>query len=194
MRPLYRFLVGPLLAILFLLSTGCERPGLDYPFVSLDELAEREGWEPLTLEELFSEVFVAVLREPEEVELNRIEIRDVYHEELERSIPTVERLIGPIAARPEDIEALVTHFTTMQNYGVGLGCPFEPEILIRFKKGPHQLDMLVNFSCAEVRLTVQGATIHSRELSVSPDTFRLLGRLAETYFPQDPYFRGLSEL
>lgn len=180
--------------LLLLLTSGCDKPALDYPFVSLDELAEKEGWEPLSLEDLFHENFAQILREADKIELNRIEIRETYHEELEQTIPTVERLIGPLEVSAEDKKALIEQLSTVSNYGVGLDCPFEPEILIRFLKEENRLDVLVNFSCAEVRLTSQGVTIHQQSLSVSKDLFRLLARLAEKHFPQDPYFQGLSEL
>ena len=200
-----RSLIPFLGAALLLLSSGCQERGLDYPFTPLNELAAEQDHELLTMETLLHENIVSLLDRAESLEIFRVDMRPFYDEETEETSSRLELEAGPFPVENEFRQRFLHKIQDIDQFGIPVDCPFEPQLLFRVKAPVEkeddsdepvtdQIDFIVNLSCAEVVFVYRGVRVNPRNLTISHDFFRLVAAIAEESFPHDHELRGLSEL
>ncbi|MCC5790335.1 MAG: hypothetical protein JJT75_11915 [Opitutales bacterium] len=200
-----RLFLLPLLAMSFLF--GCQpAEELDYPFRSVNELAASQDHPPIGMAELYNERVIQRLKEAQEILVFRVSLSPHFDEETGETQNLLDAEAGPHLVEEPLHSELRSAVLDVDNFGEPYDCPFEPQLMIRFRYTPEaegegeltpesdQVDLLINFSCAEIMVFYRGIPANPRALGVSHDFFRILARIAETHFPTDPEFRGIADL
>lgn len=190
-----------------LLIFGCQpAEKLDYPFRSLNELAREQDHPEITLGDLYSEPVVQVLSEAQEILIIRVGLYPQLDEETGEINNMLEIEAGPHLLEGDLRDTVRSTVLKIDHYGEPYNCPFEPQLMIRFRytpdlaeeseeaPGPEQVDVLVNLNCAEIMVFFRGIPANPNTVGISHDFFRIIGQAAESHFPTDPEFRGLSDL
>jgi hypothetical protein len=95
---------------------------------------------------------------------------------------------------PDVIAAL----TDINNYGERYLCEFDPGVTFRFATDEGTLDIVICFTCGEMRLYLNGSIIKrdipwvGNQNSFSPAARRTFVALAQTAFPDDPQIQSLQ--
>lgn len=202
-----RLCLLPLFGIFFLF--GCQpNEELDYPFRSVNELAAIQEHPPIHMADLYNEQVIQIMENAQEILAYRVSLSPQFDEETGETQNVLEPEAGPHLVEDPLRQGLRSAALEVDNFGEPHNCPFEPQLMIRFRYTPEdeeptgeteepdakQVDLMINFSCAEIMVFYRGIPANPRALGISHDFFRTLASIAETYFPTDPEFRGIADL
>lgn len=105
----------------------------------------------------------------------------------------------PVKFATSNTPAVIAALTEVKNYGGRYLCDFDPGVKFRFATADGTLDIIICFTCGEMRLYLDGSVVKRNiqwvgsQNSFSPVARRAFVSLAKKAFPKDKQIQSLHQ-